>query len=317
MNEGLLIIIFSYNRAMQLDCLLRSLSRHLKVEKYKVKVIYHLSGEHVEGYNLLRERYKLDERVEFIERGSKTSFLRDKVLMFVKRKKNLERYLKHSYLRRANDNFKRLLESELSASGFEYTMFLTDDGYFFQDVHIPYEVLNEISTNPSQVSYRMYVGHNLTDCPKDLELVNSSLKWNYYDPDLTRHWAYPFSIDATIYNSAAILRIIRPVLYHMPATLEAFVVSYCKSRHFLSIGYSPLESNYVFVCLNRVSDLIGSAYPDILNTEFLNLKFLEGYSIDFEFILPPDSNIIYPQRIILSHTSKPAIVINGERLHSD
>jgi hypothetical protein len=53
----LLNIIFSFNRAMQLDYLLKSTLKNFKLD-YKIIVIYHTSGKHSNGYNKLIYDYR-------------------------------------------------------------------------------------------------------------------------------------------------------------------------------------------------------------------------------------------------------------------
>ena len=63
----LLNIIFSYNRAMQLDYLLTSVLAQFKLD-YKIVVIYHTSGEHKAGYDLLKIKYSGYPHISFAER---------------------------------------------------------------------------------------------------------------------------------------------------------------------------------------------------------------------------------------------------------
>ena len=53
------IIIFSFNRAMQLDTLLRSVYKHFKFDNYQVGVLYNTSNRDFEkGYDLLKGKYR-------------------------------------------------------------------------------------------------------------------------------------------------------------------------------------------------------------------------------------------------------------------
>jgi hypothetical protein len=306
-NNDLLIIIFSFNRALQLDCLLRTAIERVRMAHYSIKIIFHSTGNHQNGYIKLINKYKENKKIEFIERKQVSNFWSDKFPLLFKNR-NLWRYVKHPYLRKSLDNFKRLLEAQILESGCEFTMFLTDDGYFFKDVEIPSGIFDKIRDNPMHVSYRMYVGKNLKDCPENLKEENESLKWNYYDPKMYNHWAYPFAVDDTIYHSKTLLKILKPVFYHMPTTLESYVVTHCRSRKLLSIGYSPLESNYVGLFINRVST-ISNNFAGNINTEKLNEKFLDGYVLDYEFSIPPIQQALIPKKIILTHPKKEIIII--------
>jgi hypothetical protein len=306
-ENRLLIVVFSFNRAMQLDCLLRTTIERLKYENCIIKVIFHAAGNHVSGYKTLIEKFKNYTKIKFIALEPKNSFWTDKLpLLF--RNRNLWRYCKHKFLRKPLDNFKQLTESIIKDSECEFCMFLTDDGYFYKDVIVPEIVFDKIKQNPFQVSYRMYIGKNLSDCPKGLEIEDNLFRWDYYDSKMKENWAYPFSVDVTIYHSIALLRILQPVFYHTPTTLESFVVTHCRTRKLLSIGYSPLESNYLGLIINRVST-IGNNLAGNINIETLNSKYIEGYTLDYEFPIPPKVHGLLPSKIILSHVGKEQIII--------
>jgi|WetSurSiteA1Bulk_404760.scaffolds.fasta_scaffold01196_2 hypothetical protein len=306
-NNRLLVIIFSFNRALQLDCLLRTTLKYLDMVDFSIKIIFDTTGNHSQGYLKLKKKYKEIQQIEFIEIELVNNFWSDKFPLLFKNR-NLWRYIKHPYLRTSLDNFKKLLELQIINSECEFTMFLTDDGYFFQNVVIPTNIFEKIRHNPMQISYRMYVGRNLENCPPNLEKTDNLLKWNYYDPKLYSHWAYPFSVDATVYHSSTLLKIIKPVFYHMPTTLESFVVTHCRSRKLLSIGYSPLESNYVGLNINRVS-VLSNNYAGNINPQMLNARFIEGYVLDYEFPTPPRVQTIIPNKILLAHSTIGKIII--------
>jgi len=57
-SDGLLVVIFSYNRALQLDYTLKCLFARLKTPRLEVAVIYHTYREHVRAYEILREEHE-------------------------------------------------------------------------------------------------------------------------------------------------------------------------------------------------------------------------------------------------------------------
>jgi hypothetical protein len=305
-KNQLLIIIFSFNRAIQLDCLLRSLIKNLTSVNYSIAIVYHYSGKHKKGYEKLEKKYHDFNTIVFYKRAKEYSFITNTLpLLFHNR--NIYRYLKHKFLRSNLDNFKILTESLILNSGCNFTMFLTDDGYFYDQVKIPEDIFEKIAEDPYQVSYRMYVGRNLKDCPV-LNEEDNLLRWNYYDPAMYSHWAYPFAVDATIYQSEALLNIIKPVFYHMPSTLESFVVTHCNTRKLLGKGYSPLRSNYIGLFINRVSP-VGDNYSGSISVDMLNDRWLEGYELDYLFPIPPDQQSLIPTEIKLKHPYKEDIIL--------
>lgn len=66
----ILNVIFSYNRAVQLDYLIKSILERFKTDS-KIVILYHTTGAHKDGYELLKKKYE-DKGVSFVER--KTCF---------------------------------------------------------------------------------------------------------------------------------------------------------------------------------------------------------------------------------------------------
>ena len=300
-------IIFSYNRALQLDFLLKSIIKKFKLPDYKVVIIYHTTGTHKDGYEKLKDKYKGFTNIGFLERKKRILTI-GSYLKSLTSKKNVKVFLLHSYLHNENsDNFKGLLESLLKNTDSEFVMFNTDDGYFFDDVIIPNEVFDLIRLNPSQTSYRLYVGENLDGFPDYIrkDINRNIYTWNYYEKTPMDHWTFPFSVDGTIYHTKSILNIISKVPYHNPITLENYVVKFVIEKRLLGIGLGPVTSSLVCTKLNRVST--SSMNPTInISTDFLNNKFLEGYELELEIPAKITNANIVPDNVF--------IVKNNQRL---
>ena len=296
----ILIVIFSYNRAMQLDLLLRSVVVRFKSPEYKIAVIYHTTGLHAEGYNKIRRKYSELSNISFIERKCQILNIKSYFKTF-NSLKNIRLYLSHSYLRNKNsDNFKYLLEKLLKTTDCEFTMFNTDDGVFFDDVQIPENILDLIRSEPLQTSYRLYVGENLDGFPKYIQHENNDFyTWNYYENNQITHWTYPFAVDATVYHTKSILGTIQKVAYHNPITLEAYGVEYIKEKKLFKTGLGPFTSKLVGTILNRVST--NSSNPTInLSIEILNRKFLDDYELEIEIPLEIINVNIVPENVFLT-----------------
>ena len=116
------IIIFSFNRALQLEALLSSIQRHWQKMDYKLSVLYNTTGgDFQKGYDVLQKEYPA---YEFIKETRKSSgyHVSDYINTY-----NLKKLLKYPYMRRQKSNFRDLLNNMLAASGCEYTIYLTDD----------------------------------------------------------------------------------------------------------------------------------------------------------------------------------------------
>lgn len=263
---------------MQLDYLLKSVLKRFKIDS-KIVIIYHTTGEHKKGYDLLKEKYKSNKNIEFSER--KSVLFDSSYIRLLKNKKSRDFFIQKNFFKKNGDNFKSLVQRIIKNSSCEFVMFNTDDGLFFEDVIVPEEVLNIIRKNPEKASYRMYVGDNLEGMPKYVKKNNNFYQWDYYAEKTIHHWTFPFSVDGTIFSSKGLLKHLKNMAFNNPVTLEGNGVNYVISKKLFEIGLSPLKSNLVQTKLNRVS--LDTLNPTIhIHPDFLNKKFLEGYTLELE-----------------------------------
>jgi len=287
-------IIFSFNRAMQLDHLLRSILENHKID-YKIIVLYHTTGNHREGYEIVKKKYRNSENFSFIER--KPTLLDVSCLSSVKNTSDFKFFVKHSRLFDKNsDNFKSLLEKILKKSDCEFIMFNTDDGYFFDHLIIDEDVFSLIRNNPENVSYRAYVGENLEHFPSYVKRWGNHYLWDYFRDKNVTHWSYNFAIDATVYHRETLLRLLRKVPYHNPVSLEANVEGYCRRKGYFGIGLGPVTSKVVGTLLNQVSKAINNPTIDI-NPKTLNDYFIKGFSLKLKLTPQIDKVNLVPEEV--------------------
>lgn len=277
----LLNIIFSFNRAMQLDYLLQSIIDNYKIE-YKILILYHTTGNHHEGYKILQEKYKNYDNFSFVER--KPNLLDTASLFAIRNKSDLKFVVMHSRLFKKNtDNFKALLEKQIKKSDCEFIMFNTDDGVFLDNLTIGEDVYSLIRNNPKNVSYRAYVGENLEDFPSYVKRWGDNYLWNYFVDKNITHWSYNFAIDATVYHRKTLLKILRNVPYHNPVSLEGNVMGYCTRNKLLGIGLGPIKSIAVGTLLNQVSKIVNNPTIDI-DPKILNDFFVKGFRLKLKLM---------------------------------
>lgn len=305
---------------MQLDYLLKSIFTRFKSPGYKIAIIYHAMGDHVSGYEKLKEKYKSRTDILFLERTFKRFGLKSYYRTFHD-KKNIKRFIKYNLFRFKDiDNFKGLLETLLKSTACEYAMFNTDDGFFFDDVSIAPDILNLIKTNSLSSSYRLYVGENIDEFPNYIQLVNNTYySWNYYENAKFSHWTFPFAVDGTVYHTRSILRILRKVYYYNPLSLENHTVEYVIKYKLLKRGLGPITSKLVGTLINNVS--LESSNPTInISADYLNNKFLEGYRL--ELVLPNEIKKVnnVPIKVSLTKGNTEEIVYEleeeGENIHN-
>ena len=279
---------------MQCESVLRSVLERVKTPHLTLSVVWRATGPHLNGYSLLREMYE-PKGVHFFQQSGSISFFRH-VLPRLWVPRNLYHWLKHDYVRKA-DNFKPLLEQVIAETPADFVSFNTDDNIYYRDELLPEAVFKRIREKPYDASYRVYVGGNLSYCPKTLRRDGDLLSWDYLDPVLRDHWAYPFSVDGTFYARSALLDVIHRVLYHNPVTLESYLVSYVKSQRLLREGFSPLCSSMVGLSLNKVSFIAAQNRRGNLSVESLNNLFLDGYRLEHELPDPLTDSSFVPRQV--------------------
>ena len=293
-------IVFSYNRAMQLECFLDSFLKHFKNIHYQIAVVFHTSGAHSEGYKLLRKKYRNNEKLRFYERKEARYYLL-KILPLLFKPTNLYHYFKFKYLRKNVDDFKFLVEDIIRRSKAEFVMFSTDDTYYDNDVVLNELIQNKIKNEPDQQSYRLFLGKNIfQEYNPKIQEQNDIILWNYYENNKIKGWGYPFTVDGTIYDSKVILKVLKKLIYHMPATLESYVATFATKRRLFSKGICPKTSCLSNIWINRVQKIGFHKSADI-DVEFLNRRFLEGYKIEYQYSKPVKEWGFIPENVILKN----------------
>lgn len=288
------VIVFSFNRAMQCESVLRSILHHVKTPRLTVSVVWRATGPHIEGYSRLKEMY-VGRGVSFHEQFGKLSF-RKHVFPRLWMPRNLYHWLKFDYIRRA-DNFKPLLEKLIADTPADFVSFNTDDNIYYRDEVLPDTAFAYVRNHPYAASYRVLQGGNLTDCPTTVSRGAEYLKWDYYAPGATSTWAYPFAVDGQFFERSALLRVVRRVLYHNPVTLESYTVGYVKRRRLFRWGYGPVHGSMLAVPLNKVSFIVPGNTRGDLSIEDLNAFFLGGFTLEYDLPTQVNTREVIPGHV--------------------
>lgn len=288
------IIIFSFNRAMQLEALLRSIRQHWSSTPHKVSVLYNTTQEtYQKGYEMLAAEYS---HVEFIKETSRPQryHLRDYFHPY-----NWLKLLRYPHVRRQKSNFRDLLNEPLRHSECSYTMFLTDDSAFFADVCLTKEQLAFIDENPSQNQISLRLGTDNVQKPESIVTSNDgTLRWQFDEHRDALSWGYNFSVDAHIYSTALLRQLLTRIIYCNPTTLEAHINDYVQKTHRMNHGLAferPVILSYPINMVQQIADNESLG----ISEEGLNNKFLEGYRLEYPAIDNPHIFQIYPDKLIL------------------
>ena len=287
------IIIFSFNRAMQLDALLSSINFYWATLNYNVTIIYNTTDNNYDkGYNILQQRYK---NFAFIK---ETNVITGYPFQCYFSVFNLKKIIKYKHCRLKKSNFRKLLNSLISKTNAKFITFLTDDSIFIRDVKINQEILSWIANNPYANSFSLRLGNNIDKPSKILTIENNIINWKYSDFKKYKNWGYPFSVDGHIYEKKALMRILSKVIFNNPSTLEAHIYDYSLKHHLFNNGKSNIAPYILSYPLNMVQEVADNESLGV-STELLNNYFLKGYSL----IYPIPNNINsfqqYPQQITL------------------
>ncbi len=239
------IIIFSKDRALQLELLLRSMKEYfLGLENYRVNVLYTYSNE---NYRLGYEKLKKIHNDIFYKKEK--SFKTDLIEMVDQNKK--------------------------------YLMFLVDDIIFKEKFDS--SLLKNMTGRTLCFSLRLHP--NLERCyaldceisKKPKFIRNSEFLFFSYS-GAQGDYGYPMSVDGNIYHTSDIEDKLKRLHYTGPNELEGALSNNGISKNEMMCLYKSAlfnnPCNKVQTCINNSSGYISPLY--------LNGMFLDGYKIDLE-----------------------------------
>jgi hypothetical protein len=252
------VIIFSKDRAMQLDLLLQSILLNFNVEDYKLNILYKASNdEYNRGYNMISDLYP-------------------------------------QFTYKREENFKSDLMSLFNDS--EYTVFLTDDDIIYKSFKLNNDELHNIFMLTEANCFSLRLGLNTVNCYTmqrlnklnnynthsfyfDIDLIEPVISWKVLDG--TNDYAYPMSLDGHIFKTEYIKNLCEILEYTNPNLFEAFLSNFTKPEMIIS---SYKHSKLVNSPINRVQEtfqnLSGMKYS--YSSEDLNEMYLDGLILNLE-----------------------------------
>jgi len=227
------IIIFSKDRAFQLDALLRSIKELYHV-LYTINVLYTYSNSFYKcGYSLCQMHHR---DINWV----------------------------------LQENFKTDTEDLINVHHSKYVSFFTDDDLIKRDVYYD-ETFKQLDGNANILTlslrlglhcHRNYVNNNETPPPK-------SIIWNWKNYPPLSDWGYPMSIQGNVFRAVDLKGYTSKLNYNTPNTLEGSMYHKPLSQPLMAC-YE--KSKVVCLQINRVADSInraGNVHQDYLNKMFL------------------------------------------------
>lgn len=247
-------IIFSMNRALQLDALLRSFDLN-KIGECPIYVLYKATDEmHSKAYHELISLHR--NKAVFIEEN--------------------------------NLGFKTQLLNIVNGIDTGKLFFLVDDIFFTEPVD--FNLLSQIDTSRYIFSLRMgnhlsysYVVDKSQKLPTFFETDENFLYWHWNEGELD--WAYPLSVDGHIFNTNEIKLLIENCDFKAPNSFEASLQHY---KHLFTprIGMcyhkARIVNNPCNKVQNEINNIHGTYHQDDLlrhwrNKQEIDIEKLQGY----------------------------------------
>jgi len=260
------LIIFSKNRACQLNLLLDSINLNANQLFDKISVLYKAEDQYIDGYDLLKTRTSID----FIE---EMNFRNDLI---------------------------RIIDDDIM-----FTTFLVDDAIFFDKITEPQKTLLNWHDNVICLSLRLGL-NCVYSHPANLQykinnygpvgIDDNFIMFVHTEQD--GDFSYPLSTDGHIYMTSVIKDLLVSVDFNNPNTLEANLQRFKNviPKLMISFKHSKLVSvpvNLVNTTFNNRNGLIFPISNKELNDRFLNNEIIDLHSLNFLDINGPHKEIEY------------------------
>lgn len=279
------IIIFSFNRALQLDALIQSILKNLSGCTYVIHIIYNASSDELmNGYKYLQKKYTDKDDIIFLEEtngGFKGYSITDYLTI-----KNLKTIFHSKSVRHPKTDFRQLNIDVVRNTDSRYVVFFTDDSVLYRPCVINRKIMSFIDAAPMQNSYSMRQGLNVDDCFFSGERKGDFLEWDYSRHPASSHWGYRFSVDGHIYSKKVIEYLISHIVFANPNTMEGPLCHYAMEKGLLRRGLSNGISSLLSFPLNEVNTEVAN-FAKGVTCEMLNEKLLNGYTLEYDI---PESN---------------------------
>lgn len=239
------ILIFSKNRSMQLEALLRSMKKNLsEFDSSNISVIWKADKGYASGYTKVKNLYP---SVNFIMEKS--------------------------------GEFKQQTLECMSESNTEIlTMFLVDDIIF----KLPFSFMDKPFTDMQYLSNHKYLcvslrlDPSITHCyatNKSQQPPSTLPVWNWKEHQ--GDWGYPMSLDGNVYMTSFIKKIVRSLEFSNPNDLEAKLDNFARTNsqimHYAMLCYD--RSKLLNVPANRVQHVYQNRSEESFDTKTLNDLF--------------------------------------------
>ena len=301
------VIIFSFNRAMQLDTLLKSFCKHWRNPAYQVNVIYNTSNDFFqEGYRLLMDKFKNNTAISFYK---ETNGCRPyQLLEILGNLRNAKRFFQNPRIRNPKTNFRPLLIELMEQSKAREVMFMTDDAMYINDVQIEESVIQWLESSPKHRQISLRLGMGMNNQPKNVNIGSDGLiRWRMSDVSHMTNWGYRFSVDAHIYDKHLILEYYKKHIFINPNTLEGYIEDRLFKNALVDEACCFQKPMLLSFPINMVQKDANNEHLDV-DCEKLNQMYLDGYVLVYPIPKHVDMFQVYPQSLIFYKDGKEIVM---------
>ena len=254
-SDGANVVVFSYNRPLQLELFLRSLHEYV-TGIASIHVIYRADTEkYNDGYDILKSEYP--------------------AITFIRQSDN------------PTGDFKELTLRATFSTQTPYIVFAVDDIV----VKEPFSLPATVALLEKHQAYGFYLrlGIHITYCysenypvhAHDLKEVEPDVfSWTFSQGN--GDWGYPHSVDMVLYRKADVRVDLEQLAYTSPNTLEAaWAARGISMRIKNKKGLCYTTTKIVNIPLNRVQTNFYNRSMNLYSPEELLDLFFDGYRIDY------------------------------------
>lgn len=289
------IIIFSFNRAIQLDTLLYSIKKYWKSPYYEIDVVYNCSSDSFQkGYDYLIQKYSADRMISFHKEQKGECRYTWKELL---NPYNLKRLYKYPYLRKPKTNFRSLTNTLMEKSDAREVMFMTDDSLFINPVCLSSSIFDWIEEEPTKRQFSLRISKGMDNQPSiGVSEDNGILSWNMNDMKRMNNWGYQFSVDAHIYNKECILQLFKIYNFCNPNSLEGYICNIVRRKGWFNQAKSFATPHLLSFPINMVQDVEENESLGV-SPEMMNNYYLSGHVLEYQMPKEIRTFQVYPEEI--------------------
>lgn len=291
------IIVFSFNRALQLDTLLSSIIKHWKSPSYNIDIVYNSTTvKFQDGYDKLRAKFRAYSNILF---HKESNVCPDKVnYLLLLNYFNFLQWRDFTVTRHPKTNFKSLVIDLMIKNKKKFIMFLTDDAMFVNDVAIDTKHFEWMNNNPLHNQISLRVGVGLDDSESHYKNNGKFLSWNFAKEKSSTNWGYRFSVDAHIYDKKIIIKLLKRNIFVNPNTLEGPVCCDAIRHGLLENGRGFVRPSLLSFPINMVQSVVENKTMGV-PIEMLNQYYLDGYTLRYPIPDKPNHFQQYPETLIM------------------